>query len=104
MNSFTANIEAHDTARSGMGTQELITYALLGLVAIGMFYVIMLIRGRNLAEAEIDNAPKVAGEDELGSQAKEPEQFDEPDDDALDEMEKLLEDAAESQGLEYSED
>jgi len=36
------------------------------------------------------NAPKVAGEDELGGAARNPEQFNEPDEDALDEMAKLL--------------
>ena len=37
-----------------------------------------------------DNAPKIAGDDELGGSAKNPQQFDEPDDKALDEMAKLL--------------
>ena len=37
-----------------------------------------------------DNAPKIAGDDELGGAAKNPQQFDEPDDEALDEMAKLL--------------
>ncbi len=37
-----------------------------------------------------DNAPKIAGDDELGGGAKNPQQFDEPDDKALDEMAKLL--------------
>ena len=35
-------------------------------------------------------APKVAGDDELEGGAKNPEQFDEPDEDALDEMAELL--------------
>jgi hypothetical protein len=37
-----------------------------------------------------DSAPKVAGEDTLEGGARNPQQFDEPDDDALDEMAKLL--------------
>ena len=37
-----------------------------------------------------DNAPKIAGDDELDGAAKNPQQFDEPDDEALDEMAKLL--------------
>ena len=37
-----------------------------------------------------DNAPKIAGADELGGAAKNPQQFDDPDDEALDEMAKLL--------------
>jgi hypothetical protein len=35
-------------------------------------------------------APKIAGDDELEGGAKNPEQFDEPDEDALDEMAELL--------------
>jgi F0F1-type ATP synthase membrane subunit b/b' len=37
-----------------------------------------------------DNAPKIAGDDALEGGARNPQQFDEPDDDALDEMAKLL--------------
>ena len=48
-------------------------------------------RGRaNLAKAKEDAAPAIAGEDMLEGAAKNPEQFDEPDDEALDEMAKLL--------------
>ena len=53
--------------------------------------------------ARIEEGPVIAGDDEIGGAAKDPEQFDEPDDDALDEMESLLKDAAESQGLDYEE-
>ncbi|MDA0926062.1 MAG: hypothetical protein O3C36_05420 [archaeon] len=37
-----------------------------------------------------ENAPKIAGEDTLEGGARNPQLFDEPDDDALDEMAKLL--------------
>ena len=36
------------------------------------------------------SAPKVAGEDELEGGARNPQQFDEPDEDALNEMAELL--------------
>ena len=36
------------------------------------------------------SGPKIAGEDQLEGGARNPQQFDEPDDDALDEMAKLL--------------
>ena len=36
------------------------------------------------------NAPKIAGEDALGGGARNPQQFDEPDDEALEEMANLL--------------
>jgi hypothetical protein len=35
-------------------------------------------------------APKVAGEDEMEGGARNPQQFEEPDEDALEEMAKLL--------------
>lgn len=48
-------------------------------------------RGRaNIAKAVADAAPKIAGDDEMDGAAKNPEQFDEPDDDALEEMGELL--------------
>ncbi len=37
-----------------------------------------------------ENAPKIAGDDVLGGAAINPQQFDEPDDEALEEMAKLL--------------
>ena len=58
-------------------------------------------RNRNLAR--IQDEPAIAGQDELSGTAINPSQFDEPDDDALDEMQDLLEQAAESQGLTYEE-
>ncbi len=87
-----------------MDTTELATYLLLAVAAGGMIYVINQMRQRNLRIAAEQNAPKIAGEDELEGQALDPGQFSEPDDDALDEMEQLLKDAAESQGLDYIED
>ena len=56
---------------------------------------------RNIENSQED--PTVAGQDVLEGGAINPEQFDEPDDDALDEMHELLEQAAESQGLTYEE-
>ena len=59
------------------------------------------LRNKNLAL--IQDEPAIAGQDELSGTAINPSQFDEPDDDALDEMQDLLEQAAESQGLTYEE-
>ena len=48
-------------------------------------------KGReNLAKARDYTAPAVAGDDLMDGAAKNPEQFDEPDDDALEEMAELL--------------
>ena len=42
------------------------------------------------------NAPKIAGEDEMGGGARNPQQFEEPDDDALEMMAELLEESQDS--------
>ncbi len=73
-----------------METATLVTYIILGITLLGMIWY-MTNKGRaNLAKAREDAAPAVAGEDILEGAAKNPEQFEEPDDDALDEMAKLL--------------
>tara|TARA_B110000881_G_C18466475_1_gene459027 strand:+ start:493 stop:732 length:240 start_codon:yes stop_codon:yes gene_type:complete len=73
-----------------MVTSNQVTYILLGLSLLGMIWFLTN-RGRaNIAKAKAANAPAVAGEDVLDGAAKNPEHFDEPDDDALDEMADLL--------------
>lgn len=67
-----------------------LTYIVLGLTLLGMIWY-MTNRGRaNIAKARADAAPAIAGDDVLEGAAKNPEQFDEPDDEALEEMAKLL--------------
>ena len=67
-----------------------ITYALL-LIAFAFAVWFIIKKGReNVAAAKEDAAPKVAGQDTLEGGAQNPEIFDEPDDDALDEMGALL--------------
>ena len=67
-----------------------VTYILFGLSLLAMIWYITN-RGRaNLAKAKEESEPAVAGDDVLDGAAKNPEQFDEPDDDALDEMAQLL--------------
>ena len=67
-----------------------ITYIAFGLTLLAMIWYITN-RGReNLARAKADAAPAVAGDDVLDGAAKNPENFDEPDDEALEEMAKLL--------------
>ncbi len=71
-------------------TTTMVTYTLLGLTLLGMIWYLTN-RGRaNIAKAVADAAPKIAGDDEMDGGAKNPEQFDEPDDDALEEMAELL--------------
>jgi len=67
-----------------------ITYAIL-LISLGGAAWFMLKKAKANKEMMMaENAPKMAGEDVLEGGAKDPEQFDEPDDDALDEMGDLL--------------
>lgn len=73
-----------------MVTSVQVTYIILGITLLAMIWYLTN-RGRsNLAKAREDAAPAVAGEDVLDGAAKNPEQFEEPDDEALDEMAKLL--------------
>lgn len=83
-----------------MDTTEIGTYAMITLT-IGLIAYIWRMRMRNIENSQED--PTIAGQDVLEGGAINPEQFDEPDDDALDEMHELLEQAAESQGLTYEE-
>jgi hypothetical protein len=67
-----------------------VTYGIL-LLSLGGAAWFMLKKAKANKEAMMaENAPKVAGDDTLEGGAKDPEQFDEPDDDALDEMGDLL--------------
>ena len=83
-----------------METTEVGTYAMIALT-IGLLVFIWRMRVNNIANSQDD--PAIAGQDIIEGGAINPEQFDEPDDDALDEMQELLEQAAESQGLTYEE-
>lgn len=83
-----------------METTEIGTFA-MAAITLGLVAYIWRLRMRNIANSQ--DTPAIAGEDEIGGAAKNPEQFDDPDDDALDQMQDLLEQAAESQGLTYEE-
>jgi hypothetical protein len=81
-----------------------LSYIGLGLLTTGLLYVIWQITQRNKAISAADNVPAVAGSDELGGGAKDPSQFDEPDDEALEQMADVLASAAEAQGLELEDE
>ena len=67
-----------------------VTTFILILLLIGMMAFIA-IRAKKNRENMIDNiAPKIAGEDELEGGARNPQRFDEPDEEALEEMAELL--------------
>ena len=73
-----------------METAEILVYLILGLTLAVMIWFITNKGRQNLESAREANAPKVAGEDEISGSAQNPELFDEPDDDALQEMADLL--------------
>ncbi len=83
-----------------MDTTEVGTFVMI-VITIGIIVLIWKLRQRNISSLEEE--PIVAGTDELAGAAIDPSQFSEPDDDALDEMQDLLEKTAESQGLTYEE-
>ncbi len=87
-----------------MVDRVLMAYVVMGICVMGLLWFIKQRTQRNRAEVADANKPAVAGDDELGGVAKDPGQFEEPDDDALDEMEDMLRTAAEAQGLEYEGD
>ena len=76
-----------------MASEELtksIAYLILAVMFLGMAWFIAK-RARENRQSMLDDlAPKVAGEDLLEGGAKNPSQFDEPDDEALEEMAELL--------------
>ena len=67
-----------------------------GLLLLGMaFYMMRRARSNRRSMLE-KHAPKIAGEDEMGGGARNPQQFEEPDDDALEMMAELLEESQDS--------
>ena len=85
-----------------MDTETYGIIGMLGLTAILLWYI-MRLRKDNISESLEKNQPHIAGDDVLGGSAINPEQFDEPDEETLDMLGELLEDAAEAQGLTYEE-
>ena len=76
-----------------MASEELtknIAYVVLVILFLGMAWFIAKRAGEHRQSMLADAAPKVAGEDTLDGGAKNPSQFDEPDDEALEEMAELL--------------
>jgi len=79
--------------KTNMADEQLtknLAYFVLVLVFVGMAYIIAKRAGENRQSMLDAAAPKVAGEDTLEGGAKNPSQFDEPDEDALEEMAELL--------------
>ncbi|MBF55024.1 MAG: hypothetical protein CMA99_02570 [Euryarchaeota archaeon] len=71
-------------------TTRNITTIVLILAFLGMMIFVALRARKNREEMLKNHAPKVAGEDQLKGGARHPQRFDEPDEEALEEMAKLL--------------
>ena len=67
-----------------------VTTAILILAFIGMMIFVAMKARKNRENMLKNHAPKVAGEDTLEGGARHPQRFDEPDEEALEEMAKLL--------------
>ena len=67
-----------------------ITTAILIIAFIGMIIFVAMRARKNRENMLKNHAPKVAGEDTLEGGARHPQRFDEPDEEALEEMAKLL--------------
>ena len=85
-----------------MDTETYGVIGMLGITAILLWYI-MRLRNSNISDSIEKNQPHIAGDDILIGAAINPEQFDEPDQETLDMLGDLLEEAAESQGLTYEE-
>ena len=71
-------------------TTKNVTMAILIVAFIGMMIFVAMRARKNRENMLKNHAPKVAGEDTLEGGARHPQRFDEPDDEALEEMAKLL--------------
>ncbi|MEC8540927.1 MAG: hypothetical protein VXY53_03710 [Candidatus Thermoplasmatota archaeon] len=71
-------------------TTKSIAYAVFFISFLVMIYYITKQAKENRRAVINDTAPRIAGSDTLIGGAKNPQQFDEPDDDALEQMAELL--------------
>lgn len=71
-------------------TTKNITTAILVIAFIAMMIFVAMRARKNRENMLKNHAPKVAGEDTLEGGARHPQRFDEPDEEALEEMAKLL--------------
>lgn len=71
-------------------TTKNVAYIILGISFLVMIWFILKQAKQNREDSIESGLPNIAGSDERPGNAINPEQFDEPDDDALDEMAELL--------------
>lgn len=78
-------------------TTKNIAYIVMVITLLAMGWFISQRAMKNRSDMLEASAPKIAGEDVLGGGARQPQQFDEPDEEALEEMAKLLGEEDESE-------
>ncbi|RJU81387.1 MAG: hypothetical protein DWB99_06500 [Candidatus Poseidoniales archaeon] len=71
-------------------TTKNVAYILLGISFLVMMWFILKQAKQNREDSIEDSSPNIAGSDERPGSALNPEKFDEPDDEALEEMAELL--------------
>ena len=76
-------------------------YVIFILIFAGMATWVVRRVKTNREKLMSENKPAVAGEDVIKGSIKDDGRYDEPNVEDLEQMEKLLEEAAESQGIEY---
>lgn len=69
---------------------QMIVRVILSIILLGLLIFIYKKAQQNRTSALASDEPAIAGSDVLEGGAKNPEQFDEPDDEALDMMGELL--------------
>ena len=74
-----------------------VTMIVLILAFLGMMIFVAMKAKKNRIDALKNQQPKVAGEDVLEGGARHPQRFDEPDDEALEEMAELLGEGSEDE-------
>ncbi len=78
-------------------TTKTVTTIILILAFLGMMIFVAMKAKKNRENMLEKYQPKVAGDDELEGGARHPQRFDEPDEEALEEMAKLLEEESDEE-------
>ena len=78
-------------------TTKTMTTIILILAFLGMMIFVAMRARKNREDMLQKHQPKVAGDDELEGGARHPQRFDEPDEEALEEMAKLLEEESDEE-------
>ena len=78
-------------------TTKTVTTIILILAFLGMMIFVAMKAKKNRENMLEKHQPQVAGDDELEGGARHPQRFDEPDEEALEEMAKLLEEESDDE-------